>query len=78
MHQGTGPLKQFAEQSIPLFHRDEIEKIFDFVNGHFKRCASELFGAVFVGGDSKRMGKPKFSLTYDGISGTEKAVKLLS
>ena len=24
------------------------------------------------------MGKPKFSLTYDGISGTEKAVKLLS
>ena len=24
------------------------------------------------------MGKPKFSLTYDGVSGTEKAVKLLS
>ena len=78
VHQGTGPLKQFVEQGIPLFHRDEIEKIFDFVNGHFKRCASELFGAVFVGGESKRMGKPKFSLTYDGISGTEKAVKLLS
>jgi molybdenum cofactor guanylyltransferase len=70
--------KQFCREDIPLFHRDDIEKIFDFVNGHFKRCASELFGAVFVGGESKRMGKPKFSLTYDGISGTEKAVKLLS
>jgi molybdopterin-guanine dinucleotide biosynthesis protein A len=63
---------------VPRFHRDEIEPIYQFVRDHFKRCASELFGAVFVGGDSKRMGKPKFSLTYDGVSGTEKAVKLLS
>ena len=78
VHQGTGHLESFVKQGIPLFHRDEIEKIFDFVNGHFRNCASELFGAVFVGGQSTRMGKPKFSLTYDGISGTEKAVKLLS
>ena len=78
VHQGVGALEPFIEQGIPLFHRDETEKIFNFVNGHFKRCASELFGAVFVGGQSTRMGKPKFSLTYDGISGTEKAVKLLS
>ena len=63
---------------VPRFHRDEIEPIYQFVRNHFKRCASELFGAVFVGGDSKRMGKPKFSLTYDGVSGTEKGVKLLS
>ena len=78
VHQGVGELEPFIERGIPLFHRDEVEKIFDFVNGHFKNCASELFGAVFVGGQSTRMGKPKFSLTYDGISGTEKAVKLLS
>ena len=78
VHQGTGHLESFVKQGIPLFHRDEIEKIFDFVNGHFRNCASELFGAVFVGGQSTRMGKPKFSLTYDGISGTEKAVKLVS
>jgi len=78
VHQGVGELELFIERGIPLFHRDEVKKIFDFVNGHFKNCASELFGAVFVGGQSTRMGKPKFSLTYDGVSGTEKAVKLLS
>jgi molybdopterin-guanine dinucleotide biosynthesis protein A len=78
VHQGTGNLESFIKQGIPLFNRDEIEKIFDFVNGHFRNCASELFGAVFVGGQSARMGKPKFSLTYDGVSGTENAVKLLS
>ena len=78
VHQGTGQLESFIKQGIPLFHRDEIEKIFDFVNGHFRNCASELFGAVFVGGQSTRMGKPKFSLTYEGVSGTEKATKFLS
>ena len=78
VHQGTGHLESFIKQGIPLFHRDEIEKIFDFVNGHFRNCASELFGAVFVGGQSTRMGKPKFSLTYEGVSGTEKATKFLS
>jgi len=78
VHQGTGHLESFVKQGIPLFHRDEIEKIFDFVNGHFRNCASELFGAVFVGGQSTRMGKPKFSLTYEGVSGTEKATKFLN
>jgi molybdopterin-guanine dinucleotide biosynthesis protein A len=78
VHQGAGHLESFVKQGIPLFHRDEIEKIFDFVNGHFRNCASELFGAVFVGGQSTRMGKPKFSLTYEGVSGTEKATKFLS
>lgn len=63
---------------VPRFHRDEIESIYQFVRDHFISRESELYGAVFVGGESKRMGKPKFLLTYDGISGTEKAVKLLS
>ena len=78
VHQGAGVLEPFIEQGIPLFHRDEVEKIFDFVNGHFKKFASTLYGAVFVGGQSTRMGKPKFSLTYDGVSGTEKAVNALN
>ncbi|MDP7556890.1 MAG: molybdopterin-guanine dinucleotide biosynthesis protein B [Nitrospinaceae bacterium] len=78
VHQGTGATEQYVERGIPLFHRDEIEKIFDFVNGHFKSCASPLYGAVFVGGQSKRMGKPKFSLAYNGISGTEMASDILN
>ncbi|MCH8157467.1 MAG: molybdopterin-guanine dinucleotide biosynthesis protein B [Nitrospinae bacterium] len=78
VHQGKGELERFIEQGIPLFHRDEIEKIFDFVNAHFKSCASPLYGAVFVGGLSTRMGKPKFALTYDGVSGTERSADILN
>ena len=78
VHQGTGAPEQLVKQGIPIFHRDEIEKIFDFVNAHFKSCASPLYGAVFVGGQSKRMGEPKFSLAYNGISGTEMASDILN
>ena len=78
VHQGAGELEPFIERGIPIFHRDEVEKIFDFINGHFKNCASTLYGAVFVGGQSKRMGRPKFSLSYDGVSGTEKATNALN
>ena len=77
VHQGTAAPERFVEQGIPLFHRDEIDKIFDFVNAHFKSCASPLHGAVFVGGQSRRMGQPKFALTYNGISETERAVGIL-
>jgi len=36
-----------------------------------------LYGAVFVGGQSRRMGQPKFALTYNGISETERAARIL-
>ena len=62
---------------VPRFHRDEIEPIYQFVRDHFKSQKSELYGAVFVGGQSKRMGKPKFSLSYNGISETERLIKVL-
>ncbi|KMP11524.1 molybdenum cofactor guanylyltransferase [Candidatus Nitromaritima sp. SCGC AAA799-C22] len=78
VHQGKGALGHFVEQGIPLFHWDEIDKIFDFVNAHFKSCASELYGAVFVGGQSKRMGRPKFSLAYNGVLETERAAGVLN
>jgi molybdopterin-guanine dinucleotide biosynthesis protein A len=62
---------------VPRFHRDDIESIYQFVRGHFISRESELYGAVFVGGQSKRMGSPKFSLSYNGISETERLIQVL-
>ena len=78
IHQGTVNDRRIQEKMIPLFHRDDLENIYEFVRTHFISCASPLYGAVFVGGQSKRMGKPKFSLSYNnGVPETERMVKLL-
>lgn len=78
IHQGTVNDRRIQEEMIPLFHRDDLEKIYEFVRTHFVSCASPLYGAVFVGGQSKRMGKPKFSLSYNnGVPETERMIKLL-
>ncbi len=79
IHQGTVNDRRIQEKMIPLFHRDDLQKIYEFVRTHFISCASPLYGAVFVGGQSKRMGKPKFSLSYNnGVPETERMIKLLS
>ncbi len=79
IHQGVVNDRRLQERMIPLFHRDDLEKIYEFVRTHFISCASPLYGAVFVGGQSKRMGKPKFSLSYNnGVPETERMIKLLS
>jgi molybdopterin-guanine dinucleotide biosynthesis protein A len=79
IHQGKVNDRRIEEKMIPLFHRDELEQIYEFVRTHFVSCASPLYGAVFVGGQSKRMGKPKFSLSYNnGVPETERMIKLLS
>ncbi|MFQ5449869.1 MAG: molybdopterin-guanine dinucleotide biosynthesis protein B [Nitrospinaceae bacterium] len=77
IHQGVVNEKPFRESGLPMFHRDNLDGIYEFVRVHFKSCASPLFGAVFVGGQSKRMGKPKFSLSYNGGSETERMVRIL-
>lgn len=79
IHQGVVNDRRLEERMIPLFHRDDLKNIYEFVRTHFISCASPLYGAVFVGGQSKRMGKPKFSLSYDnGVPETERMLKLLS
>jgi molybdopterin-guanine dinucleotide biosynthesis protein A len=78
IHQGTVNDRRIQEKMIPLFHRDDLKGIYEFVRTHFISCASPLYGAVFVGGQSKRMGKPKFSLSYNnGVPETERMTKLL-
>ena len=79
VHQGVVNDSRIQEMMIPLFHRNDRGKIYEFVRTHFISCASPLYGAVFVGGQSKRMGKPKFSLSYNnGVPETERMIKLLN
>ena len=78
VHQGVIDDTSFTERGIPLFHRDEADKIYEFVKDHFYSCAAPLLGGVFIGGQSQRMGKPKFSLSYQGQSETERMVQMLS
>ncbi len=77
VHQGVIDNKSLTERGIPLFHRDETDRIYEFVKDYFYRCAAALYGAVFTGGQSKRMGRPKFALEYNGRSETERMVDLL-
>ena len=77
IHQGTCAGLSLPESEIPRFHRDDVEGIYAFVRAHFISCSSPIYGAVFVGGQSKRMGKPKFSLSYNGKSETERLAVLL-
>jgi molybdopterin-guanine dinucleotide biosynthesis protein A len=77
IHQGKIDEPALQNTALPLFHRDDTEKIYEFVKGHFKSVSHPLYGAVFVGGRSKRMGQPKFSLSYNGTSETERMTEVL-
>lgn len=76
VHQGNVGAMQPA--GIPFYHRDEVDRIYEFVKSHFLSCAFPLYGAVFIGGQSKRMGTPKFSLSYNGKVEAERMAELLS
>jgi len=77
IHQGRINDSRIEALGIPLFHRDEADSIYQFVKNHFHSCASPLYGALFVGGQSKRMGQPKFSITYNGVTEIERMVDML-
>lgn len=77
VHMGTLPEGPLKDAAVPIFHRDEVDAIYNFVKGHFFSCACPLYGAVFVGGQSKRMGVPKFSLYYNGKPEVERLLELI-
>lgn len=78
VHLGTVDEQALAGLDAPRFHRDDIGPIYDFITNHFQSCTCPLYGAVFIGGQSRRMGKPKFSLSYNGQPETERIANLLS
>lgn len=77
VHQGVVDEGLFKEGGTPLFHRDDVAGIYQFVKDHFSSCAHPLYGGVFVGGQSRRMGRPKFSLAYNGMLEPERLLNLL-
>ncbi|MEC7641612.1 MAG: molybdopterin-guanine dinucleotide biosynthesis protein B [Nitrospinota bacterium] len=78
VHQGNLADWPQEDSRIPLFHRDEVERIYKFVKSHFYSCTSPLYGVVFVGGQSRRMGKPKFSLSYTGKPEFQRMAEILA
>jgi molybdopterin-guanine dinucleotide biosynthesis protein A len=78
VHQGVLPPEGGSlPPGVRLFHRDAVDDIYHFVKQHFMNCTAPLFGAVFVGGQSQRMGSPKCTLSYNGRSETERLTQLL-
>jgi len=78
IHQGVIDNKALVDQGIPHFHRDAIDEIYQFVKKYFYNRTAPLFGGIFIGGQSRRMGRPKFSLSYNGVSEAERMTGLLA
>ena len=78
VHQGVVDEELAQAGRVPLFHRDEVDRIYEFVKTYFYNVAAPLYGGVFVGGQSTRMGRPKFSLEYNGHREPERLVRLLA
>lgn len=76
VHLGVVDDEALKNLDVPKFHRDEVDRIYEFITNHFQSCTCPLYGAVFIGGQSSRMGKPKFSLSYNGRSEAERMVGL--
>jgi molybdopterin-guanine dinucleotide biosynthesis protein A len=77
VHQGRIAEGERWDERIPAFHRDETDAVYRFVKSHFYGCTCPLYGAVFVGGQSRRMGRPKFALSYNGQTETQRMADIL-
>lgn len=62
----------------PFFHRDDVDGIGAFIEDFIHRQAeAPLYGLVLVGGESRRMGRPKWALDYRGEPQAERTARLL-
>lgn len=64
---------------LPFFHRDDVATIAGFLEHRFLELArAPLYGLVLVGGESRRMGKPKWALSYHEEPQALRTAKLLA
>ncbi len=63
---------------LPYFQRDRVAEIAAFIEGVVGRASeAPLHGLVLVGGESRRMGTPKYALEYAGEPQALRTARLL-
>ena len=74
----VGPGEPPPGLAVPFFHRDDVDGIADRIEGHVRqRAEAPLYGLVLVGGESRRMGRPKWALDYHGEPQAHRTARLL-
>ena len=53
VHSGMVNERALEHLDGPRFHRDDIDLIYQFIKDHFKSRTCPLYGAVFIGGQSR-------------------------
>lgn len=63
---------------VSFLHRDDEEGVADLIEAFMYRHARmPLYGLVLVGGQSRRMGRPKWALDYQGEPHAQRTARLL-
>ena len=74
----VGPGAPPPDLAVPFLHRDDVDAIAAFVEADVRRRAeAPLYGLVLVGGESRRMGRPKWAIEYHGEPQAHRTARLL-
>jgi molybdopterin-guanine dinucleotide biosynthesis protein MobB len=75
----VGPGNAPPDLDVPFLHRDDVDGVAALVEPHVRqRAEAPLYGLVLAGGESRRMGRPKWALDYHGEPQAHRTARLLS
>lgn len=74
----VGPGSPALDLAVPFLHRDDVAGIAALVEDHVhQRAETPLYGLVLAGGESRRMGRPKWAIHYHGEPQAHRVARLL-